>query len=477
MHFKYKFVLAVGLLFGTATVAQVKLAPIFTDNMILQRNTQASLWGWSSSGKAVIVTTSWNNKKYTAKADASGKWKVQVQTPQAGGPYTVNFNDGKPLTIQNVLIGEVWICSGQSNMEMPVKGFRGQPVDGSNDLILHSRNKNIRLYTVPRAGSTTPMDTSKQSAWKEADLEAVANFSATAYHFGKMLHELLNVPIGLVNVSYGGSVAEAWMNTNSLKEFPEISIPGKNDTIRQPNKMPTILYNGMLHPITGYSMKGVIWYQGESNYERADQYEQLFPALVKLWRSLWQQGEFPFYFAQIAPYAYAQLPPYRVGGKFNSAFIRDAQRKSADKIPNSGMAVLIDAGEEKSIHPANKKLAGERLAVLALAKTYGLKGFGYESPSYDSLVVTGNIAEVKFKNATNWLTSYGKELKLFEVAGKDKVFYPATAVIQRSSVLVSSPQVKEPVAVRYAFRDFVTGELYSTEGLPVSSFRTDNWDQ
>lgn len=476
MHRKPTLLLSIFII-SIAATAQLRLAPIFTDNMILQRNTQASIWGWTTSSKTVTITTSWNNKKYTTKADATGKWKVQVQTPEAGGPYTLNFNDGKPLTIQNVLIGEVWLCSGQSNMEMPVKGFRGQPINGSNDLILHSTNKNIRLYTVPRGGTTTPMDTSKQSTWKEAGLESVSNFSATGYYFGKMLNELLNVPIGLINVSYGGSVAEAWMNESSLKDFADIKIPAKNDTIRQPNKMPTVLYNAMLHPVIGYTIKGVTWYQGESNYERADQYEQLFPALVKLWRTLWNQGEFPFYFAQIAPYSYAQLPPYRVGGKFNSAFLRDAQRKAADKILNSGMAVLTDAGEENSIHPANKKAPGERLAVLALAKTYGLKGFGYESPSYDSLVINGNIAEVKFKNASSWLTSYGKELLLFEVAGKDKIFYPAKAFIQRSAVLVSSPQVKEPVAVRYAFRDFVTGELYSTEGLPVSSFRTDNWDQ
>jgi sialate O-acetylesterase len=308
-------------------------------------------------------------------------------------------------------------------------------------------------------------------------MESVSNFSATAYYFGKLLHDVLNVPIGLINTSYGGSTAEAWMNENSLKGFADIVIPGKTDSIKVPNRTPTALFNGMLYPIVGYGMKGVIWYQGESNYERSDQYQQLFPAMVQLWRTLWQSGDFPFYYAQIAPYNYAQLPPYRVGGKNNSAFLRDAQRSSADKISNSGMAVLMDAGEENSIHPARKKPAGERLAYLALAKTYGLKGFGYESPAYDSLIVSGNIAEVKFKNASTWLTSYGKELALFQIAGKDKIFHPAKAVIYRNTILVSSPQVKEPVAVRYAFTDFVTGELFSTEGLPVSSFRTDNWEQ
>jgi sialate O-acetylesterase len=186
-------------------------------------------------------------------------------------------------------------------------------------------------------------------------------------------------------------------------------------------------------------------------------------------------GDFPFYFVQIAPYNYAQLPPYAIGGKYNSVFLRDAQRKAVNTIPYSAMAVLMDVGEEASIHPAHKKEAGQRLALLALAKTYGLKGFGAESPSYDTLVVANDIAEVKFKNSSNWLTSYGKELSQFEIAGKDKQFYPAKAVIYRGSVMVSSPGVKEPVAVRYAFKDFTTGDLFSTEGLPVSSFRTDNW--
>jgi sialate O-acetylesterase len=231
----------------------------------------------------------------------------------------------------------------------------------------------------------------------------------------------------------------------------------------------------MIHPVIGYTVKGFIWYQGESNYDRPDQYEELFPSMVKLWRRKWESEELPFYFAQIAPYNYEQLPPYNKGGKFNSAYLRDAQRKSLSKITLSGMAVMMDLGDENMIHPAHKKEAGERLALLALGKTYGYKGFGIESPVYDTLIITKDVAEVKFKNAANWLTSYGKELTQFEIAGSDKIFYPAKATIYRSSVMVSAPQVKEPAAVRYAFKDFVTGDLFSTEGLPASSFRTDNW--
>lgn len=454
--------------------AEVKLASVFTDNMVLQQTDMVNLWGWATAGKTVSVTPSWSRKTYTVKSDASGRWKLQVQTPVAGGPYEITISDGTPVKLKNVMIGEVWVCSGQSNMEMPLKGFKGQPVLGSNEAILKSKNKNLRIYTVPRSSVTTPQDNSKPSQWKEAAPESVADFSATAYFFGRLLQDMLEVPVGIINVSYSGSYAEAWMTPSALQPFG-IQAPAVGDTIKAVSRTPTTLYNGMLHPIVGYGMRGCLWYQGESNYDNPDVYETLFPAMVQEWRSLWGRGEFPFYFSQIAPYNYAQLPPYRVGGKFNSAFLRDAQRKALDKIPYSGMAVLLDAGEENNIHPANKEVAGTRLALLALGKTYGRKGFGFESPLYDTITIAGGIAEIKFKNAPNWLTSYGKELTTFEIAGKDKVFYPAKAVINKTSVLVSSPQVKEPVAVRYAFKDFIKGDLYSTEGLPVSSFRTDNW--
>jgi sialate O-acetylesterase len=461
--------------FASNVFSQPRLASLFTDNMVLQQNSEAAVWGWANPNNKVTITTSWSGKRYEVRSNDNGVFIAHVSTPPAGGPFSLSVTDGKTITLKNIMIGEVWLCSGQSNMEMPVKGFKGQPVIGSNEIILRSSNPKIRLFTVPRSSQLLPQDTSKQALWKEAGPETVSNFSATGYFFGKTLAEILNVPIGLIHVSWGGSNIESWMDAKTLGAFPEIKIPSAKDSTKAPNRTPTALYNGMIHPLVGYTIKGFIWYQGESNYERPDQYELLFPAMVQQWRSLWKAGNAPFYFVQIAPYNYAQLPPYNVGGKYNSAYLRDAQRKSVKKIPNSGMAVVMDIGEEKSIHPAAKKQGGERLALLALAKTYELKGFGYESPSFDTLVISNGIAEVKFRHAENWLTAYGKELNLFEIAGDDKVFYPAKAVIYRSSVMVSSPQVKDPKAVRYAFKDFIVGELYSTEGLPVSSFRTDNW--
>ncbi|WP_089686219.1 sialate O-acetylesterase [Catalinimonas alkaloidigena] len=454
--------------------AEVRFPSLFTDNMVLQREGEVPVWGWADAGAQVTVTPSWDGKTYKVKADRKGAWRVKIQTPAAGGPYDLVVSDGTPATLHNVLIGEVWVCSGQSNMEMPLRGYPNQPILGANETILHSKNDQLRLYTVPRSSWTEPQENSKPSAWEVAGPAAVADFSATAYYFGSLLQEILDVPVGLIHTSWGGSTAEAWMTPLSLKPFPDVSIPGKDDSIKVRNRTPTTLYNGMIHPIIGYGMRGVIWYQGESNADRAKQYETLFPALVQEWRTRWGQGEFPFYYAQIAPYNYDQ--PW-ADDPANSAYLRDAQRKVEAVIPNSGMAVLMDIGEEDIIHPANKQVGGHRLAYWALAKTYGIEGIGYASPTYEAMEVKGSTVEVKFSNPSNGLTTYGKPLTQFEIAGEDQIFYPAQAILQRGSIAVSSPMVQNPVAVRYAFKDFIVGELFGTDGLPVSSFRTDDWEE
>lgn len=478
MNVKFlKKILTFGLIvFAIAANATVKPASIFTDHMVLQQQSNVAIWGWAKPSAKVKIITSWNKENYSITTDQNGKWKVKVATPSSGGPYNIEFNDGEKLILSDILIGEVWFCGGQSNMELPMKGYKGQPNIGSNEAILKSKNPNIRLYTVPRSSITERQENSKPSEWKLSEPEVVANFSATAYYFGTLLNEILDVPVGIINDSYSGSSIEAWMSPEDLKSFPEIKIPSKGDSIKEVSRTPTTLYNGMLYPVIGYSVKGAIWYQGESNYERPDQYESLFPAMVSSWRKNWDNGEFPFYYAQIAPYNYAQLAPFHKGGKYNSAFLRDAQRKSLSKISNSAMAVLMDIGEENMIHPSKKKQGGERLAYLALAKTYGIKGFSATSPLYESITIEKNEAVVKFKDVPNGLTSFSRELSLFEIAGADKKFYPAKAVIKGSSINVSSEQVKNPVAVRYAFKDFIVGDLFGNEGLPVSSFRTDDWD-
>lgn len=455
--------------------ATVTLPAFFSDNMVLQQQTEAAIWGWSKSNSHIQITTSWNKKKYSARADASGEWRLKISTPRAGGPFQITISDGQPIVLHNVLIGEVWLCSGQSNMEMPMKGFRDQPVIGSNDAIFNSVNDQVRLYIVPRSVKVRTQDISKPSSWKIASPETVSNFSATAWYFARILQQQLKVPVGLVNISYGGSPAEAFMSEAALKEFPEIKIPALADSSKVNNKVATTLYNGMLHPFIGYTIRGCIWYQGETNADRPERYEKLFPAMVKEWREEFGLGDFPFYFAQIAPYNYNQYNAAGQGNKLNSAYLRDAQRKAAAKIPNSGMVVLMDIGEENNIHPSNKEAGSKRFAYLALAKTYERKGFAYTSPVFDSLLINGSIATIRFKDAPNGLTTFGKPLLNFEIAGADKIFRPAKAVISRGTILVSSPDVQTPVAVRYAFKDFVMGELFSTEGFPVSSFRTDDW--
>ena len=454
--------------------SEVKLPALFSDHMILQQQSNVAIWGWAKKGSAITVTASWNKKAVTTKTDAAGKWRLYITTPKAGGPYKITLSDGVPLLLEDVLIGEVWLCSGQSNMEVPMKGFMGQPILGANEAILHAQNKNIRVITVPRAASLDPLENFK-GQWEQASPASIAEFSATAYYFGTLLNEILDVPVGLLHVSYSGSNIEAWMDASWLRDLGVKDLPTKGDSVHTPNRTPTLLYNGMLHPVIGYGIKGCIWYQGESNYTDPDLYEKLFEKMIKEWRVQWGLGDFPFYYAQIAPFNYAQFPQKEVKEKYNSAYLRDVQRKAMKTIPNCGMAVLMDTGEKDNIHPRDKKTAGHRLAYWALGKTYDIQGFSYASPSYDRMTIKDSTIIISFDNAPNGITSFGETLTSFEIAGKDKKFYPAIAILGRKSVTVSSPQVKEPVAVRYAFKDFVKGDLFGTSGLPVSSFRTDDW--
>jgi sialate O-acetylesterase len=456
--------------------AKIKLPALFSDNIILQQKSNAPMWGWADKNESISIKTSWDSKIYKTKADNRGKWKVNLNTPTAGGPFTIEVSQGKEtIVVKNVLIGEVWLCSGQSNMEMPLKGFSGQPVKNGNEIIVRSSNSNIRLITIPRATVLEPLE-DFEGKWETASPKSTANFSATAWYFGSLLQQVLNVPVGLIHVSYGGSSMEAWMNQEMLKDFESAKIPTKKeDLAKNPNRVATTLYNGMLSPVIGYGIKGCVWYQGESNYERASEYTALMKKMVSSWRTLWKQGDFPFYYAQIAPFNYAQFHPKDNLEKYNSAYLREAQLKASKEIPNSAMAVLMDIGEENNIHPVDKEKGGSRLGYLALAKTYGLEGFEFESPKYKAMEIKDNSATVSFDDAPNGITAYGNEVTGFEIAGEDKVFYPAKAEVRRKSVVLTSDKVTKPVAVRYLFKDYTKAEIFSTGGLPVSSFRTDEW--
>ena len=451
--------------------AKVTLPKIFSDGMVMQRETNANLWGETKASSNVKITTSWDNKSYVVRSDSNGKWKTSVKTPKAGGPFSITFSDGEKLTINNILIGEVWICSGQSNMEMPMKGYKNQPVDNAVEDILHSKDSNLRLFTVKRNSKFKPVD-DVTGNWNEANPASVRNFSATAYYFGRELRRSLDVPVGLIVAAWGGSACEAWMTADWLKAFPDAKIPASEEDIKSKNRTPTVLYNGMLHPLIGFSMRGVIWYQGEDNVTRYSTYADMLTTMIGGWRSVWKQGDFPFYFCQIAPYDY-KLINYTV----NSAFLREQQSKAELMNQNCGMAVLMDVGMDFGIHPRKKYQAGMRLALLALDKTYGVEGLTSESAYYDKMEIKGDTAVISFKRADMWIYgAKGYKSDLFEIAGEDRIFHPAKAWIERSKVYVKCDSVKTPVAVRYAFKDWADGDLFC-DGLPISSFRTDNWDE
>ena len=465
---KKRILLCLYVLFCMAASAEVVLPKMFSDGMVLQRETQANLWGKARKNSTVKITTSWNQKTYTAKTDRDGRWKQAVTTPEAGGPYSIIFDDGEKTVLQDILIGEVWICSGQSNMEMQMKGFKAQPVEGAISDCLHSRDPQLRMFTVKRNSQFAPVDTVSGS-WMDATPLHVRDFSATAYYFGRELRQVLDIPVGLIVASWGGSACEAWMTAEWLRAFPDAKIPQSATDIKSQNRTPTVLYNGMLHPLIGYTMRGVIWYQGEDNVPRYATYADMLSTMIRGWRTEWQQGDFPFYYCQIAPYDYSLI-----NWDVNSALLREQQANVERKVENCAMAVLMDAGLEYGIHPRKKRQAGERLAYLALGKTYGVGGIP-EFARYEGVEFKGDTAVVRFDRSKEWVYfDKGTTSELFEIAGADRVFHPAQAWIERNRVYLRSDQVKEPVAVRYAFRNWADGDLFC-DGLPISSFRSDEW--
>ena len=472
---KIKTHFLLNLIFILSASAQVKLPAIVSSDMVLQRNTTVNLWGWAASSEKISIKTSWNEKEIDVTTNNEGVWQMAVETTDSKEPQTIQIKSKtSSILLENILFGEVWLCSGQSNMEMKLKGYPGQPIFGSTKAIIHANNPNLRLFTVGRTGSKTPLqDFEDNKGWVQSTPETAANFSAVAYFFGHQLQEILGVPVGLINTSYGASPVQAWMSKESLNNFQTINLEDF-DVKDKPNKIPTALFNAMLHPIIPYKIKGAIWYQGEANRLDPEGYKNLFPAMVKDWRTRWGIGDFPFYYAQIAPFTYGNNQ--MVDAPKNSAFIREAQLECVDLIPNSGIAITTDVGDANFIHPPQKKEVAIRLLFNALNQTYDIKAVKYASPTLDSLVIQDNGISLTFKNAELGLYSY-KTLNDFEIAGEDKVFYPAEAKIEnRRTILVTSEKVTNPVAVRYGWRNYVDGTLFDASLLPVSSFRTDNWN-
>jgi len=434
--------------------------------MVLQQNSEVKIWGWADEKTLVSVTTSWDGKEYTATANDNRNWGVVITTPVAGGPHSIQIND---IKLDNVMSGEVWICSGQSNMQWALSATYNAEAEISS-----ARFPEIRLFYVARQYADEPKKDCYGS-WKPCNPETAKSFSAVAYYFGKELHKNLNVPIGLIHTSWGGTPAEAWTRKDVLENdedlkvylerFNEKIVKSDPGILPLNQRSPSSLYNAMISPLIPYMIKGAIWYQGEANVREASLYEKLFPAMITNWRQDWGQ-EFPFYFVQLAPYAY-NTPV--VG-----ADLRDSQRKTLT-LSNTGMAVTMDIGNPTDIHPRNKQDVGKRLALWALAKDYGKKDLEYSGPLYKSIKIEGQKVRVYFDQVDGGLTAKGDGLTHFEVAGADQVFFPAKANIDGETIVAFAEEIDQPVAVRYAFSNIAEPNLFNKAGLPASSFRSDNW--
>lgn len=452
--------------------AKVKLPEIIGDNMVLQQNTKVKLWGESTPNKTISVKVSWSKNSVQTQSDKDGKWLLWVSTPK--GSYDsreISISDGESVTLKNIFIGEVWFCSGQSNMEMPLNGFWNCPIMNANETIANAgQNKGIRFATVPKTPSFTPQ-TSCPGKWQVCNPETAALFSATAYHFATSLNRALDVPVGVINCSWGGSRVESWTNKEILETYKDIDLSKEGINKVRDYLRPLLMYNGMLKPLTNYTIKGFLWYQGESNVGNQDTYAQRLANMVELWRKNWGLGNLPFYFVEIAPFQY--------GEGESGAYLREAQYKAQSLIPNSGMIStndLVEEYEAANIHPKNKTLVGKRLCYMALNKTYGYNTVACNGPEYKSMEVKDGKAYLTF-NYTQDGFSREKGINGFEVAGADKVFYPAIATVDlnKKIVIVYSENVIEPVAVRYCFRNFQIGNLYNNRELPMVPFRTDNY--
>ena len=461
---------------GAAASAKVELPNFLGDNMVLQQQTATALWGTAKPGKTVTIHPGWTRTKTKVQADPlTGKWFARIDTPAAGGPYDIVFSDGEKLTVRNVLIGEVWFASGQSNMEMPVRGFNAQPTLGGEDFIMKARPSTpIRLCKIARRSMITPQDTVITEGWKVHSPEAVAVTSAAAYFFADYLHAALDVPVGILEADWGGSSIETWMDEKTIREqFAgefDMSHLQVDETDSRRHQEPCLLYNGQVHALVPYTFKGMLWYQGETNRARPEQYVRLQTAYVQMMRELFQAPDAPFYFVQIAPY------PYNNPESWVSGYFYEAQQQTLQTIPNSGMVVTADIGEYGTIHPCHKQEVGKRLALLALQHDYGVKGVEADAPTYKSLSIEDGKAIVVVNVGPMGLNKMLQSVDGFEVAGADKVFHPAKARRKgNDKIVVWSDEVPEPVAVRYCFRNWGVGTVANGFGIPLAPFRTDDW--
>jgi len=494
------------LSFLSLTFSSVKLPSVISDNMVLQQNKEVKVWGWAKAGEKVEVKI--GNLVLNTEADKDGKWVVKFNGFPAGKVYKITIRgENNKVEVKNIIFGEVYLASGQSNMEFRLRGDKF-----SKEEIPEANFSEIRFFDVKNKTATEPLS-DVEGKWVICSPETAGRFPAVAYYFAKNIHKKLNVPVGIIESDWGGTPVEAWMSPEVLKKTGEFEnfkkqwekilknwtpekekkyredrrkwwkerkkaikegrkIPPRPKTVIGPLSphRPSNLYNGMIHPLTNYTIRGVIWYQGESNAGRPLLYRKLFPAMIVDWREKWEY-QFPFLFVQLPNYLKKQSSPEE---KSNWALLRESQLYTLKTVPETGMAITIDLGEENNIHPKNKRDVGYRLSLIALAKIYGEK-IEYSGPIYKNMKIEGNKIRIYFEHTDGGLFANGGKLKGFVIAGEDKKFKWADAKIEENTVIVWNEEVKNPVAVRYDWANNPPGNLYNKAGLPASPFRTDNW--
>lgn len=478
----FTMIAVISAIIGSTAAASVRPNKLFSDGAVLQQGMPIPVWGDADENER--ITVKFLNQKVSTTA-RDGRWMVRLKPVAAGGPFTMTINGKNKIELHNILIGEVWIASGQSNMQMQLLLTEHAIRD-----IADSEDPQLRVFTVPVHAANTPMrefmtDSNAYpnhdmyrlfsggpkpitAQWEQSSPSTSGEFSAVAYYFAQQLRKSLKVPVGIINASLGATFAETWTDSSTLKSLSGIQMM-TDPSIPTPNH-PGALYNGMIVPLQPYAIRGAIWYQGESNAGLANEYRTLFPAMIAGWRREWNQGDFPFLFVQIAPF----MKPQPVPSESAWANLREAQLVTSLKVPNAGMAVITDAGSEVEIHPLTKQIAGIRLALAARAIAYG-EQIEYSGPVFKSMVIKGNRAVLSFSHAESGLTAKGGEIKGFTIAGDDRKFVWADASLQGNKIVVSNPLIEHPKVVRYGWADFPVVNLYNNDGLLASPFSTEDF--